>query len=183
LKRKILTVWKGKFWQFEKGNFDSLKSWILTVWKGKFWQFEKGNFDSFKKENFDSLKRRILTDKYPGQMDPHSNTNTTENTPINYNEKIKEKKKTSLCFINLFCFYISYYSIFIEKYLRNPIMIIFNLYFSNIKKSFFFIWLWRFCDSHQFFEPFKTPFGSKAYIPKVKVCPATARPNKTKKSR
>jgi hypothetical protein len=23
LKREILTVWKGKFWQFEKGNFDS----------------------------------------------------------------------------------------------------------------------------------------------------------------
>jgi hypothetical protein len=55
-----LTVWKGKFWQFEKGNFDSLKRIILTVWKGKFWQFEKGNFDSLK-GNFDSLKRIILT--------------------------------------------------------------------------------------------------------------------------
>jgi hypothetical protein len=30
LKREILTVWKGKFWQFGKGNF---------------WQFEKGNFN------------------------------------------------------------------------------------------------------------------------------------------
>ncbi len=53
LKREILTVWKGKFWQFEKGNFDSLKREILTVWKWNFWQFEK--------ENFDSLKREILT--------------------------------------------------------------------------------------------------------------------------
>jgi hypothetical protein len=53
LKMKILTVWKGKFWQFEKENFDSLKRKILTVWKGKFWQSEK--------ENFDSLKRKILT--------------------------------------------------------------------------------------------------------------------------
>ncbi len=43
LKRKILTVWKGKFWQFGKENFDSLKRKILTVWKGK----------------FDSLKRKI----------------------------------------------------------------------------------------------------------------------------
>jgi hypothetical protein len=43
----------SKIWQFEKENFDSLKSEILTVWKGKFWQFEK--------ENFDSLKRKILT--------------------------------------------------------------------------------------------------------------------------
>jgi hypothetical protein len=55
LKREILTVWKGKFWHFEKEN--------LTVWKGKFWQFGKGNFDSLKTEiltiwkenNFDSL--------------------------------------------------------------------------------------------------------------------------------
>ncbi len=84
LKRKILAVWKEKFWQFEKGNFDSLKKEILTVWKGKFWQFKKGNFDSlkrkfltvwkakfltvwngkfwqFEKGNFDSLKREILT--------------------------------------------------------------------------------------------------------------------------
>ncbi len=58
-KRKILTVCKGKFWQFVKENFDSLKRKILTVWKrqiltvwkrkiltvciGKFWQFEKEN--------------------------------------------------------------------------------------------------------------------------------------------
>jgi hypothetical protein len=53
LKRKILTVWKGKIRQFEKENFDSLKRKISAVWKGKFWQFEK--------ENFDSLKRKILT--------------------------------------------------------------------------------------------------------------------------
>jgi hypothetical protein len=54
--------------QFEMKNFDSLKRKILTVWKGKFWQlknenfwqFEKENFDSFEKENFDSLKRKIL---------------------------------------------------------------------------------------------------------------------------
>jgi hypothetical protein len=32
LKRKILTVWKGRFWQLGKENF-------LTVWKGTFWQF------------------------------------------------------------------------------------------------------------------------------------------------
>ncbi len=53
LKREILTVLKGKFWQFEKENFDSFKREILTVLKGKFWQFGK--------ENFDSLKRKILT--------------------------------------------------------------------------------------------------------------------------
>jgi hypothetical protein len=35
-KIKILTVWKGKFWQFGKGNFDSLEWKILTVWKKKF---------------------------------------------------------------------------------------------------------------------------------------------------
>jgi hypothetical protein len=59
-KKKILTVWKGNFWQFEKE--------ILTVWNGKFWQFEKENFDSLKRkfwqfenENFDSLKWEILT--------------------------------------------------------------------------------------------------------------------------
>ncbi len=66
---KKLTVWNGKFWQFEKGNFDSLKREILTVWKGKFWQFEKGNFDSLKRKIFDSLKRENLTPipnkKYP----------------------------------------------------------------------------------------------------------------------
>jgi hypothetical protein len=46
------------FWQFEKGNFDSLKREILTVWKG--------NFDSLKRKiltvwkgNFDSLKNKI----------------------------------------------------------------------------------------------------------------------------
>ncbi len=48
LKREFLTVWKGKFWRFGKGNFDSLKWEILTVWKEKFWQFEKGIFDSLK---------------------------------------------------------------------------------------------------------------------------------------
>jgi hypothetical protein len=37
--KQILTVWKGKFWQFGKGNFDSLRKEILTVWKGKFWPF------------------------------------------------------------------------------------------------------------------------------------------------
>ncbi len=57
----FLTVWKGKFWQFGKGDFDSLKREILTVWEGKFWQFEKENFDSLKKGNFDSFKRKILT--------------------------------------------------------------------------------------------------------------------------
>jgi hypothetical protein len=51
--KEILTVWKGKFWQFKKGIFDSLKREIWTVWKGKFWRFEKGNFDG--------LKREILT--------------------------------------------------------------------------------------------------------------------------
>ncbi len=76
LKRKILTVWKAKFWQFKKKNFDSLKRKNLTVWKRKFWQFGKQNFDSFKrkilavwkrkfwqfkKKNFDSLERKILT--------------------------------------------------------------------------------------------------------------------------
>jgi hypothetical protein len=76
LKRKILTVWKGKFWQFGKENFDSLERKILTVWKWKFWQFENENFDSlerkiltvwkgkfwqFENENFDSLERKILT--------------------------------------------------------------------------------------------------------------------------
>jgi hypothetical protein len=57
LEREILTVWKVKFWQFEKGNFDSLKREILTVWKVKFWQFEKGNFDSLEREILDSLKK------------------------------------------------------------------------------------------------------------------------------
>jgi hypothetical protein len=47
---KILTVWKRKFWQFGKENFDSLKIEILTVWKGKFWQFGKENFDSLKRK-------------------------------------------------------------------------------------------------------------------------------------
>ncbi len=76
LKREILTVWKGNFWQFEKEIFDSLEREILTVWKGNFWQFGKGNFDSLKKEIltvwrgnfwqfekgiFDSLEREILT--------------------------------------------------------------------------------------------------------------------------
>jgi hypothetical protein len=69
LKREILTVRKREFWQFEKGNFDSLekeisdslKREILTVLNGKFWQFEKGNFDSFEKEISDSLKREIFT--------------------------------------------------------------------------------------------------------------------------
>ncbi len=50
-----------EFWQFEKGNFDSLQRKILTVCKGnfdslqrKFWQFAKeiltvckGNFDNW----------------------------------------------------------------------------------------------------------------------------------------
>jgi hypothetical protein len=49
-----LTVWKGKFWQFGMGNFESLKRKILTVLKGKFWQFRKENFDSLEKRNFDS---------------------------------------------------------------------------------------------------------------------------------
>jgi hypothetical protein len=31
LKKEILTVWNGNFWQFEKGNFDSLKRKILTI--------------------------------------------------------------------------------------------------------------------------------------------------------
>ncbi len=44
-KRKILTVWKGKFWQFWKGKF-----W--QFWKGKFWQFEKGKFWQFEKGKF-----------------------------------------------------------------------------------------------------------------------------------
>jgi hypothetical protein len=35
-----------KFWQFWKKNFDSLKRKILTVWKIKFWQFEKINWVS-----------------------------------------------------------------------------------------------------------------------------------------
>jgi hypothetical protein len=35
LKMEILTVWKGKFWQFEMENFDSLKMEILTVWNGR----------------------------------------------------------------------------------------------------------------------------------------------------
>ncbi len=61
LEREILTVWKGKFWQFEKRNFDSLQRKILIVWKVKFWQFEKGNFDSFEKEIFDSFEKEILT--------------------------------------------------------------------------------------------------------------------------
>jgi hypothetical protein len=61
LKRKILTVWKRKFWQFGKGNFDSLEREILTVWKGKFWQFKKGNFDSLEKEILTVWKRKILT--------------------------------------------------------------------------------------------------------------------------
>jgi hypothetical protein len=34
--RKTLTVWKEKFWQFEKENFDSLKR--------KFWNFWQFNF-------------------------------------------------------------------------------------------------------------------------------------------
>ncbi len=49
--KEILTVWKRKFWQFGKGNFDTLEKEILTVLKEKFWQFEKGNFDSLKNEN------------------------------------------------------------------------------------------------------------------------------------
>jgi hypothetical protein len=57
----ILTVWKGKFWQFGKGNFDSLEREILTVWKRKFWQFGKGNFDSLEKEILTVWKREILT--------------------------------------------------------------------------------------------------------------------------
>ncbi len=47
-KRKFLTVWKRKFWRFEKKNFDGLKRKILTVWKGKFWRFEKKFFYGFK---------------------------------------------------------------------------------------------------------------------------------------
>jgi hypothetical protein len=42
-KREILTVWKGKFGQYEKKNFDNLKREILTVWKGKIstvWKME-----------------------------------------------------------------------------------------------------------------------------------------------
>ncbi len=76
MKREILTVWKGKFWQFKKKNFDTLEREVLTVWKGKFWQFEMENFDTLKREiltpwkgkfwqfekrNFDSLERNILT--------------------------------------------------------------------------------------------------------------------------
>jgi hypothetical protein len=41
LKWKILTVWKGKFWQFGKENFDSLERKILTVWQGNFWQLSR----------------------------------------------------------------------------------------------------------------------------------------------
>jgi hypothetical protein len=56
------------FWQFEKGNFDSLKRKFLTVWKGKFltvWKGKfltvwKGKFLTVWKGNFDSLKREIF---------------------------------------------------------------------------------------------------------------------------
>jgi hypothetical protein len=48
LKGKILTVWKGKFWQFEKENFDNFERKI-------FWQSEKEIFDSLKTKNFDSF--------------------------------------------------------------------------------------------------------------------------------
>ncbi len=88
LKRKILTVWKEKFWQFGKGkfwqfgkkNFDSLerkiltvwkrkiltvwKRKILTVWKGKFWKFGAGNFEPFW-DYFSSLK---ISQKIPGSL-------------------------------------------------------------------------------------------------------------------
>ncbi len=53
------TVWKRKFWQFEKNNFDSLKKKNLTVWKKKFWQFGKGNFDSLEKEILTVWKRKF----------------------------------------------------------------------------------------------------------------------------
>jgi hypothetical protein len=55
LKREILTVWKGKFDNLEKENFDSLKRKILTVLKREILTVWKGNFDSLEKENFDSL--------------------------------------------------------------------------------------------------------------------------------
>jgi hypothetical protein len=51
-------------WQLKKKikrNFDSLEKEILTVWKGKFWQFGKGILWQFGKEKFDSLEREILT--------------------------------------------------------------------------------------------------------------------------
>jgi aromatic ring-opening dioxygenase LigB subunit len=34
---------------------------LKTVWKGNSRQFDKEIFDSLKKENFESLKRKILT--------------------------------------------------------------------------------------------------------------------------
>ncbi len=62
-----MTVWNGQFWQFGKGNFDSLEkeifdslSWkILTIWNGKFWPLWKGNFDSLEKEILTVWKRKF----------------------------------------------------------------------------------------------------------------------------
>jgi hypothetical protein len=58
--REILTVWKAKFWQFGKKNFDSLKMKILTVWKEKFWQFGNENFDSLEREIWNFVWRENL---------------------------------------------------------------------------------------------------------------------------
>jgi hypothetical protein len=62
LERKILTVWKRKFWQFEKENFDSLEWKILTVWKGKFWQFGREIFDSLKGYTVWEYDKTVLYD-------------------------------------------------------------------------------------------------------------------------
>jgi hypothetical protein len=50
-----------QIWIVVDVNFDSLKRKILTVRKEKFWQFEKGKFWQFGKKNFDSSKMKILT--------------------------------------------------------------------------------------------------------------------------
>jgi hypothetical protein len=60
LEKEILRTRKGKFWQFEKENFDSLEKEILRTRKGKFWQFEKENFDSLKREILIVWKKKIL---------------------------------------------------------------------------------------------------------------------------
>ncbi len=74
-KRVVSWSWSMQLWElkellewpcnahmtFDRWAFDSLKRKILTVWKRKFWQFKKGKFWQFEKENFDSLKREILT--------------------------------------------------------------------------------------------------------------------------
>ncbi len=103
----FLTVWKGKFWQIEKGNFDSLKREILTDLKEKFWQFKKENFDSLKRNILTVWKGKFLTvwkgkfwqfENENGQSDqlPHQKTPSEKNQSIKTDLQINRDERHNM---------------------------------------------------------------------------------------